>query len=132
MNIEITSKPEKDYLLITTSGSIENDEEHRMMTERFFYEIKKHGAGRAIVTVSEIDFPGSLELHSKIVNFYKDELPEELASWQIAVVDESDYREVGYFWEFLANAHGFIGFKVFASMDDARTYMDNGICQPDS
>jgi len=37
--------------------------------------------------------------------------------WKIAVVDESSYRELGKYWEFM-------GFKVFSSMKEAKKFMD--------
>ena len=42
MNVIISVKSENKYLLIKASGIITNQEEHRLLTDRFYTEIKKY------------------------------------------------------------------------------------------
>jgi hypothetical protein len=120
MNVVVSAKPENEYLLIKVSGIITNEEEHRLLTKRFYLEIKGHNSNKTIIDVSETSFPHSFEFLNDIVEFYSEELPEEVKYWKIAVVDESSYRELGKYWEFMANRQGFMGYKVFSSMKEAR------------
>ena len=120
MDANISVRPEHGYLFIKVSGIIINEEEHRLLTERIYSEIKKHRSENTIVDVSEAQFPKSLEFLNDIVEFYAEELPLEVKYWKIAVVDESDYRELGKYWQFKANMKGFTGYKVFPSMREAQ------------
>jgi hypothetical protein len=120
MDATISVKPDHGYLFIKVSGIIINQEEHRLLTERVYFEIKKHRSENTIVDVSEAQFPKSLEFLNDIVEFYCTELPPEVKYWKIAVVDESDYWELGKYWEFMAHKKGFTGYKVFPSMREAQ------------
>lgn len=120
MDATISVKPENGYLFIKVSGIIINEEEHRSLTERVYSEIKKHRSENTIVDVSEAKFPKSFEFLNDIVEFYAKELPPEVKYWKISVVDESDYRELGRYWQFTAHKKGFTGYKVFPSMREAQ------------
>jgi hypothetical protein len=120
MNVVVSAKPENEYLFIKVSGAVTNQEEHRLLTRRFYLEIKEHGSNHTIIDVSEASFPNSLEFLHDIIAFYSEELPDKVKHWKIAVVDESSYRELGKYWEFLANQQGFMGYKVFSSMKEAQ------------
>lgn len=86
--------------------------------------IKKHSSKNSIIDLSETSFPLSFEFLNDIVEYYSKKLPEEVKYWKIAVVDESSYRELGKYWEFIANQRGFMGYKVFSSMKEAKKFMD--------
>ena len=124
MNVIISVKSENKYLLIKASGIITNQEEHRLLTDRFYTEIKKHRSKNSIIDLSETSFPLSFEFLNDIVEYYSKKLPEEVKYWRIAIVDESSYRELGKYWEFIANRRGFMGYKVFSSMKEAKKFMD--------
>ena len=124
MNVIISVKSENEYLLIKASGIITNQEEHGLLTERFYTEIKKHSSKNSIIDLSETSFPLSFEFLNEIVEYYSKKLPEEVKYWKIAVVNESSYRELGKYWEFIANQRGFMGYKVFSSMKEAKKFMD--------
>ena len=87
-------------------------------------QIKKHGSQKNIIDVTETSFPKSLLCLNDIVKFYTEELPDEMKYWKIAVVDESSYRELGKFWEFVANQQGFMRYKVFASIEEAQEFIN--------
>ena len=125
MGVVMTTKIENEYLLINASGSIADQKEHELFTKRIFLEIKKSSLEKIIINVSKISFPVSLEIHQDIVAFYTEELPAEMRNWKIAVVDESDYREIGYYWEFMTQKQGIQNYRVFSSIKEARTYMND-------
>jgi len=125
MNVVVSVNPENEYLFIKVSGIITNQVEHRLLTERFYLEIKEHGSNNTIIDVSETSFPHSFEFLNDIVEFYSEELPDEVKYWKIAVVDESSYRELGKYCEFIANQQGFMGYKVFSSMKEAQASIND-------
>ena len=55
MDAIVSVKPENEYLFIKVSGIINNTEEHRLLTERIYSEIRKDGSGNTIVDVSEAE-----------------------------------------------------------------------------
>jgi len=123
MAVDISVKIDNQRLVINAFGVIADHKGHERLTTQLFHEIKKHGIDRIMIDVSNIEFPTSLEFHNNIVDFYVKEMPAEMKRWKIAVVDESNYRVFGYYWEFLANEQGFLNFKVFASVKDADEYL---------
>lgn len=80
-------------MLIETRGVILDSEEHKLLTLQFYNEIIKYNTGKIIIDVSKTTFPKSLEFHSYIVGFYKEELPEEInygeSQLSIQVITES-------------------------------------------
>ena len=124
MDVSISSKTEHDYLLIETRGVILDSDEHKQLTLQFYNEIVKYNSEKIIIDVSKITFPKSLEFHSYIVEFYKEELPEEVKLWRIAVIDTSNYRELGKYWEYKANNNGYNNFKVFNSKPEAILFIN--------
>lgn len=124
MNVNVSAKPGNEYLLINVSGIIANEDEHKLLTERFFLEIKKYNSKNTIIDVSETIFPQSFLFLNDIVAFYSEVLPEEIKHWKVAVVDESNFLELGKYWEFTANQQGFFGYKVFSSMKEAQVFIN--------
>ncbi|MCA9732807.1 MAG: hypothetical protein H6696_16945 [Deferribacteres bacterium] len=123
MEIVLKSKIEKNYLFIDASGQITNQKEHEELTMLFYEEIKMQDFEKIIINVSKISYPPSLEIHKDIVEFYKSDMPAEIFGWKIAVVDESDYREIGYYWEYLTQQSGIPNFRVFGSLEEAKTFI---------
>lgn len=123
MNVSIAAKVEKGYLFIEAAGDIFDSDEHKLLTNRFFDEIMKHRCQKIIIDVSNINFPNSFELLNDIVDYYVKELPPEIRSWKIAVVDESSFKDLGDFWEFRAKHEGYYFYKVFSTMEEAIGYI---------
>ena len=123
MGVVVSVKPEEEYLLITVSGIIKNEEEHRSLTKRLYLEIKGHSPSNIII--DETSFPHSFEFLNDIVRFYSEELPEEVKYWKIKVIDESSYLELGRYWQFIANQQGFMNYEVFSSMREAQTSLND-------
>lgn len=123
MNVNLSVKPENEYLLINVSGVINNQEENILLTKRFYHEITKHNSKNTIIDISETSFPHSIQFLNDIVTFYSEELPEDVKCWKIAVVDESSYLELVKYWEFAANQKGYTGYRVFPSIHEAQEYI---------
>ena len=123
MDLTLSTKKEEDFLLAKASGKIADSDELQLFTKRFYDEIVKYGFERIVIDVSKVDFPISLQLHDDIVSFYKEELPPEIRFFKIAVVDESSYKEIGKYWEFVAKQKGFDKYKVFFSMQEAHEFI---------
>jgi hypothetical protein len=123
MDVTMSSNLENDYLFIEVQGNIVDSEEHKLLTKRFYNEIVKYDAQKIIVDVSKMTFPASLQFHNDIVKFYTEELPSRIRLWKIAVVDETNYREIGKYWQFKVNQSGFDKYEVFSSIEEARMFI---------
>ena len=124
MNVTNSFKEENDYLLIESSGSIADIEEYQLHTKRHVDEIMKYGIKKIIVDESKIQWAKSLLLQSDIVDFYSDELPEEMRFWKVACVVDSEFIDIVKFWEFKANQSGY-NYKAYTSIEEARKFMSD-------
>ena len=122
MNITISSKEESGYLLLKVSGNIVDIEEYKVFLKRFLDIKDKYDTKNIIIDVSKVKFEKSYVLRNDIFKFFPDELSEEMKSWKIACVVDSQLEDIGKFWEYKANQNGYNFYKVFTSIEEAKNY----------
>ncbi len=123
MNVSISSIMADNYLLIEAAGKVDV-EEYKALQERYYNEIVKYDITAIIVDESKMDLPDSLIAQNEIVEFFSEELPEEIKGWRIGVVLPFSYIHIAKYWERQANDSGYCGFKVFTSIEDACLFIN--------
>ena len=125
MNITISSKEESGYLLLKVSGNIVDIEEYKVFLKRFLDIKDKYDTKNIIIDVSKVKFEKSYVLQNDIFKFFPDELSEEMKSWKIAIVVDSQLEDIGKFWEYKANKSDYNFYKVFTSIEEAKKFISN-------
>ena len=121
----ISSKVERDYLLIVASGKIVSNEEYRLFVKRYCDEIVQSGLKKIIIDETKVDYALSFLLQNDIVEFYSSgDLPEEFSTWKIACVGREDMSAFSDFWADLAQRSGY-DHQGFSSIESAREFLAN-------
>ena len=118
MNIVITARNEKDYLLIESTGTITTKEELFTHSQMLHDEITRHGAQKILINEPETHFPLELFHYFGLVQNYADNFPPEIYQLKIAIVVATEYKEVAASWEALCISRG-LQFFAFVSFQDA-------------
>jgi len=121
----ISSRVERDYLLIVASGKIVSNEEYRLLLKRYCDEIVQSGLKKIIIDETHVDYALSFFLQTDIVEFYSSgELPEEFSTWRIACVVPEDMSAFSDFWTVEAQRSGY-DHQGFSSIESAREFLAN-------
>ena len=96
-----------------------------MFLKRCLDEIDKYDTKNIIIDESKVKYEKSFVLQSDIFKFFPDELSEEMKSWKIAIVVDSQLEDIGKFWEYKANKSGYNFYKVFTSIEEAKKFISN-------
>ena len=115
MNLNITSSPQKDYLLITSTGSVKTKEELLVHAQLLYAEVEKYGARKILVNEPETDFPLELFPYFDLVKNYNDLFPPAIHELKVAIVIADKYKEVGESWQALCVSRGlqYFAFTIY-------------------
>ncbi len=118
MDITITSKNKKEYLLIESKGHIETKEDLFAQSQMMYDEITKHGATKVLINEPETYFPPDLFHYFGLVQNYTDNYPPEIRNLKIAIVVSDECKEVTTSWAALCQSRG-LQYFAFTSFQDA-------------
>ncbi len=122
MEISLTSKKTRDYLLIVSKGRLSVTADLLMHATMMYREIIKYDLKKVLLEATGTIFPQSLFAYSDLVNFYVVNLPAGLRALKMAVViKESDQKMAGY-WETVCANKGF-QFQVFTTLPAAESWL---------
>ena len=122
MSKTILSDQRDDYLLIKSSGVIEDVEEYTSLTAEYYGEISRHGAKKTIIDERELEFPGDIYDQYAQAKYLDEELPFEIRFLKLAIVVDIKHKEAGEFWQDYCHNRG-VPFRIFHSMEDAVAFM---------
>ena len=122
MDLHITSKMERGYLLITARGLLKTVDEEKKLMRIYYLLAKEHKTNNVVVDESELEVPCTMENKMAIVDDYNESLPFEIRQLNIAMIMMPKYRVVTDFWETYSHNMGY-PFKVFYSMWEAVAYI---------
>ena len=124
MPFHLSVKVEKDYLIMKSTGIINNFDEQKAIDKELVKLIIKNEVKKVISDVTELQYSPPLFNISDIaslIKFYVDNLPIQLKSYIVVAVLPEAAKDVGpkaRFWETYARNRGY-NFRVFYSMEDA-------------
>ena len=124
MPFHLSIKEENDYIIMKSTGTINNFDEQTELAREQTDLIIKYNVKKVISDVTELQY--SLDSFNivdvaSLVKFYIDSLPTQLKSYLIAAVLNEMVKDVipkARFWETYTRNRGF-NFRVFYSMEDA-------------
>ena len=128
MELNITSKKEKEYLLIISKSKMSMKEDLLTHAESVYNEISKHDAKKVLVNGTEVTFPQSLFAYFDLVKFYINGLPMALKTIKIAVVIKEADKKVVEYWEVVCANKGF-EFRAFINFKEAENWLNKGNTQ---
>lgn len=126
MPVNITSRQEKDYLLIKASGSIENVEELKDFSSRLYEEGVKYNTRNVVIDEMQMQLTTPIVHQSELINFYTQNLPPEIKLYRIAVAVDPKYREIADFWELYGTNRGY-HWKGLTSLKEAINWIESQI-----
>ncbi len=122
MELGFTLSHRDDYLLITSSGMVEELEELKLLHRRYCEEIAKSGFNKIIVDELDLKKPLSLLLIIDLIESYKSGYPQNMKEWSMAIIVEKGYRQMAEFWEFNVRNMGY-DFRIFNNIADAMKFL---------
>lgn len=122
MEIDITSKKEKDYLLIVSKGILSVKEDLLAHANMIYNEISKYHLKKILIEETGTIFPQSLFSYSDLVKHYINELPAGLMSLKIAIVIKESDKKMAEFWETVCGNKGF-RFQSFTTLKAAENWI---------
>jgi hypothetical protein len=93
----------KEYLLIKTSGRVDNIDDHKRLANELYEEIMKHDFSKVLLDHNEIDFTTSITDKTQLITYYSEAFPPDFRLLKIAVVANEKNKEIGDFWDVYAN-----------------------------
>jgi hypothetical protein len=120
MNAKISSHKEKGYLLINTSGAIDD---WKSFTLLILEEINHYSDKKIILDHRNLDYPAKLFNLAELVDFYHRDLPVDVRQLNLAIVVETTNCEVAKFWETYCNNRGYL-FSAFDSLENAEDWIN--------
>lgn len=112
-----------EYLLIKTSGSVDNGDDHKRLANELYEEIMKHDFSKVLLDNSEIDFTTSITDTTQLIAYYSEAFPPDVRLLKIAMIANEKSKAVADFWELYANNRGFI-YKAYYTMEDALEFLE--------
>ena|SRR6478609_6330359 len=112
MSYLVTSEKRPGYLLIRCAGVTKNLDDMRALAQKVYEEFIKDRHAKVLLLNTEVAFPTSTIDYYELVNFYTEELPEEIRRLKLASIVRSEDIEMIKFWETVCvnrgfNYHGF-------------------------
>ena len=122
MDIIITAENTKDYLLVTSKGTLRSQEDLFKEAQLVYEEVLKYDAKKILVNQLETTLPLSLFNYYNLVNHYISNFPPDIRSLKAASVIAPQYEAIANFWETVCNNRGYL-YKAFTSLKDAQHWL---------
>lgn len=122
MTAEISSQPQNDYLVIKASGTIENLEELKDLSVRFYKEAIKYETRKVVIDEMELRLTNSIFHQVELIKFYSENLPTEIRDYKLAVAVDPQYKELAEFWNLYGSNRGY-SWKGFTSLEEALNWI---------
>lgn len=118
MAVKVTSQPKDGYVLIESTGTIENAEELLLQADLIYEEIERYEFLNVLVYEPELKLPDDLTPYFDLVKKYAQSDKKVIREIKMAVVVADRYKEVGASWETISQSLG-LKFYMFTSMKEA-------------
>lgn len=118
----ITAENNTEYLLIRSTGNLEDESDLFMHAGLVYDEFKKYNNKRIILDALATEFPSDLFAYYDLVQFYIEKLPPEIRQLKLACVISPEYSNVGKFWQTVSNNRGF-KYRAFTSVREAEEWV---------
>lgn len=122
MSLSTTSRVEDNYLLIESSGVVNNAGDEKLLTFQCYEEIAKTDIKRIVLDHRKVEFRASITDMFVVVSDYSTDFPTELRSRRIASVVAPEYKELCMFWETCALNRGY-NFRLFTDFESALEFL---------
>lgn len=122
MDITITSENKKEYLLIESKGILKTSDDLLKHAELIYAEIIKYDCAKILINEPGTSLPLDITQYFSVVKNYRNHFPSEIRELRLAIVVNTDYREVAETWETLCVSRGFQYF-AFTSFEEAKNWL---------
>ena len=122
MDINITSRPEEDYLYIECVGRITISSDLPKRAAIVYDEILKFDFKKVLFNQVDTIIPVGLFGYHDVVRHYENDFPAYLKEIKIAVVSAREYDNVGAFWQTICASKGY-QFRNFNDLDKAKAWL---------
>ena len=123
MKYIVSSHAKTDFLLIKTSGNVDNYDDDKHLANEVYEETMKHDFRKVLLDHRETDFTSSVTNQTQLIKYYSEELHFDIRLFRVAVVANEKSKETADFWEVYANNRGF-NYKVFYAMEPAFEFLE--------
>jgi len=119
MKVKVTTQKRENYVLIEVIGEVDYLLDMKSLATRHLLEMINNNVNKIVVDSRELIIPHITKFSLSLIHHYIDPLPLELKHFNITIVINKVYQELGRLWKAACNNRGFEGFNVFYDLDEA-------------
>jgi len=124
MKVKVTTQKRENYVLIEVIGEVDYLLDMKSLAARHLLEMINNNVNKIVVDSRELIIPHVTKFSLSLIRNYIDPLPLELKHFNITIVINKVYQELGRLWEAACKNRGFEGFNVFYDLDEAINWIN--------